>query len=586
MPPPAPAGQPETSLVTTSSPPGHARSTSQGAARYVVGVDYGTLSGRALLVRVGDGVELGSAVHEYRHGVMDRVFAPTGELLPPDWALQDPEDYVDVLRVAVPAALAEAGVDPGLVVGIATDFTACTVMPVFDDGMPLCSDPALRSEPHAYVKLWKHHAAQRQADRINAVAVERKERWLARYGGRISAEWEFAKGLQLLEEAPEVYARTGRWIEAADWIVWQLCGAETRNACTAGYKGMFQDGSYPSREFLAALDPAFADFVKEKLAHPLSPLGGRAGSLVEQAAEWTGLPPGIAVAVGNVDAHVTVPAAKAVAPGRMLAVMGTSTCHVVTAEHVAEVNGMCGAVYGGIVDGLWGFEAGQSGVGDIFGWWADEIVGPGIADVAAGRSRHEYLSELAAAQSPGEHGLVALDWHNGNRSVLVDHELSGVMVGATLATRPEDVYRALIEATAFGTRMIVEAFEEGGVAVEDFTAAGGLIRNPLVMQIYADVLGRPVGLIGTEEGPALGSAIHAAVAAGEYPDVAAASEVMGKHRPEVFRPRAEAVAVYDALYAEYVRLHDYFGRGGNDVLHRLHALRNSVAIAQPRARRT
>jgi L-ribulokinase len=196
------------------------------------------------------------------------------------------------------------------------------------------------------------------------------------------------------------------------------------------------------------------------------------------------------------------------------------------------------------------------------------------------------LSELAAAQSPGEHGLVALDWHNGNRSVLVDHELSAVMVGATLATRPEDVYRALIEATAFGTRMIVEAFEGGGVAVEDFTAAGGLIRNPLVMQIYADVLGRPVGVIGTEEGPALGSAIHAAVAAGEYPDVAAASEVMGKHRPGMFRPQAEAVAVYDALYAEYVCLHDYFGRGANDMLHRLRALRNSVATAHPRAPRS
>lgn len=571
--------------MTTSPSLGHARTTSRGAERYVVGVDYGTLSGRALLVRVGDGAELGSAVHEYRHGVMDRVFAPTGGLLPPDWALQDPEDYVDVLRVAVPAALAEAGVDPELVVGIATDFTACTVMPVFGDGRPLCSDPVLRSEPHAYVKLWKHHAAQRQADRINAVAAERKERWLARYGGRISAEWEFAKGLQLLEEAPEVYARTGRWIEAADWIVWQLCGAETRNACTAGYKGIFQDGSYPSREFLAALHPAFVDFVQDKLEHPLSPLGSRAGSLTEQAAGWTGLPPGIAVAVGNVDAHVTVPAAKAVAPGRMLAVMGTSTCHVVNAEHVAEVSGMCGAVYGGIVDGLWGFEAGQSGVGDIFGWWADEIVAPGIVGAAAGRSRHEHLSELAAAQSPGEHGLVALDWNNGNRSVLVDHELSGVMVGATLATRPEDVYRALIEATAFGTRMIVEAFEGGGVRVEDFTAAGGLIRNPLVMQIYADVLGRPIGLIGTEEGPALGSAIHAAVAAGEYPDVAAASEVMGKHRPGVFRPRTEAVAVYDALYAEYVRLHDYFGRGGNDVLHRLRALRNSVVTAHPRAPR-
>ena len=287
-----------------------------GGEQFVIGVDYGTLSGRALVVRVSDGQEMGSAVHAYSHGVMDRVLAVGDVPLPPDWALQDPDDYVDVLREAVPKAVASSGIAATQVIGIATDFTACTVLPTLADGTPLSRREQFRERPHAYVKLWKHHAAQSHADRINALAAERGETWLPRYGGRISSEWEFAKALQLLEEDPEIYAATDRWIEAADWIVWQLCGAETRNACTAGYKGIYQDGAWPSRDYLAALNPAFAGFADEKLAYALSPLGGRAGSLTAEAAAWTGLPEGIAVSVGNVDAHVTAPAAQRHCPAR------------------------------------------------------------------------------------------------------------------------------------------------------------------------------------------------------------------------------------------------------------------------------
>ncbi len=468
-------------------------------------------------------------------------------------------------------------VSPADVVGIATDFTACTVLPTRADGTPLCASPEFADEPHAWVKLWKHHAAQGQADRINELARLRGEPWLPRYGGKISAEWEFAKALQVLEEAPAVYAATDRWIEAADWIVWQLCGVETRNACTAGYKGIFQDGQYPSADYLAELNPGFAKFVTDKVEFPLSPLGGRAGSLTEEAAAWTGLPAGIAVAVGNVDAHVTAPAAQAVAAGQMVAIMGTSTCHVVNAGSLAEVPGMCGVVDGGIIDGFFGYEAGQSGVGDIYAWFADDIVGADVADAAraAGQNVHEYLSALAAEQEVGHHGLVALDWVNGNRSVLVDAELSGVIVGLTLATRPEDIYRALVEATAYGTRLILSTFESAGIAISEFIAAGGLIKNKFVMQTYADVLARPISVIDTDQGPALGSAIHAAVAAGEYPDVPTASAAMGKKRTHVFLPDLAAAQTYDVLYAEYVRLHDYFGRGENDVLHRLRAIRNA-----------
>jgi len=549
-----------------------------GPGRYVVGVDFGTLSGRALVVRVSDGAEVGTAVHEYTHGVIDRTLPATGERLPMDWALQDPEDYRDVLRKAVPAALADSGVDREAVIGVGVDFTACTAMPVTQDGTPLCQLPGLEGRPHAYAKLWKHHAAQPQANRINALAHERGETWIRRYGGRISSEWEFAKGLQLLEEDPEIYTRTARWIEAADWIVWQLCGVETRNRCTAGYKGIYQDGRYPSRDYLAALDPAFADFVKEKIDHPLSALGGRAGGLTRQAAAWTGLPEGIAVAVANVDAHVTAPAAQAIAPGQMLAIMGTSTCHVMNGSVLAEVPGMCGVVDGGIVEGSWGYEAGQTGVGDIFAWFVDSSLPASYHEEAArrGLDPHQHLSEIASRQRVGQHGLVALDWHNGNRSVLVDHELSGVVVGLTIATRPEDVYRALVEATAFGTRKIIESFEESGLSVVELVVAGGLLKNPFIMQVYADVTRRALSVIGSEQGPALGSAIHAAVAAAAYPDVPSASLAMGKVRRDAYLPAPERSAAYDALYAEYVQLHDYFGRGANDVLHRLRRIRNEA----------
>jgi L-ribulokinase len=549
-------------------------------ASVVIGVDFGTLSGRAVVVRVADGTELGTGVVEYPHAVLDRTL-PTGERLGPDWALQVPSDYVRVLQHAVPAALADAGVDARDVIGIATDFTACTVLPTLADGTPLCEVDDLRRRPHAYVKLWKHHAAQGQADRINALAHRRGEPWIARYGGKLSSEWELAKGLQLLEEDPEVYARTERWVEAADWIVWQLCGRYVRNVCTAGYKAVRQDGAYPTRAFLEALHPDFGGFFTDKVAQEVAPLGGVAGRLTDRAAAWTGLPAGIPVAVGNVDAHVTAPAAKAIAPGQLLAVMGTSTCHVMNSDRLGEVPGMCGVVRDGITPGLWGYEAGQSGVGDIFAWFTRTSVPESYAAAARDRGLgiHEHLTALAEQQAVGEHGLVVLDWHSGNRSVLVDHELSGVVVGLTLATRPEEVYRALLEATAFGTRRIIEAFEASGVPVGELVVAGGLLKNAFLMQIYADVCRRPLSLLTSAQGPALGSAIHAAVAAGAYPDIYAASEAMGRKREAAYTPDAGRAKAYDALYAEYCRLHDALGPDGGalgGLLHRLRAIRRAA----------
>lgn len=546
---------------------------------YTIGIDFGTESGRAVLVDARDGREVASAVHQYKNGVIDEHLPGSDKALPPDWALQDPMDYIEVLKQAVPAVLKQSGVKPEEVVGVGIDFTACTMLPTKRDGTPLCTLPEWRANPHAWIKLWKHHASQPQADQINETARRMGESWLDLYGGKISSEWFFSKALQILQEAPEVYEAADRLIEAADWLIWQLCGVETRNTCTAGYKAIVQNGTYPSREYFAALDPRFADVVDTKMSREFAPLGGKAGGLTEQAAAWTGLLPGTAVAVANVDAHVTAPAVKAVKPGQMVMIMGTSTCHIMNGDSLQPVEGMCGVVDGGIIPGLWGYEAGQSGVGDIFAWFVDNAVPPEYHEAAkaAGLDLHQYLEREAAKQKPGEHGLVALDWWNGNRSVLVDADLTGLLVGGTLATRAPDIYRALIEATAFGTRIIIEAFEERGIAVNELIAAGGLPeKNAMLRQIYADVTGRSFRLSGSSQAPALGSAMHAAVAAGVYPDIAAAAEKMGKLKDEVVNPIPGNKAVYDELYREYKILYDYFGRGQNDVMKRLKQIKRRV----------
>lgn len=534
----------------------------------VIGVDFGTLSGRALVVSTADGSELGTAVHDYRHAVMDERLGE--RRLPPEWALQHPADWLDVLRTAVPAALAAAGVDASEVIGIGCDFTASTPLPALADGRALCLVEGWQDRPHAYPKLWKHHAAQAQADRINAVAAERGEPWLARYGGAISSEWQVAKALQVFEEDREAFDAAERWIEASDWIVQQLCGALRRNASAAGYKGMLQDGSLPSADYFEALAPGFSA-VTAKLDGPVGELGSTAGGLTGAMAALTGLPEGIAVAVGNVDAHVTAPAVKATGAGSLVAIMGTSTCHIINAERIVDVDGMCGAVDGGITAGLWGYEAGQSGVGDILAWFVEHQVPASVERVAAERgiSVHALLTERGWSKPIGAHGLVALDWHGGNRSVLVDARLSGLVVGMTLATRADDIYRALVEATAYGARRIVEAFREGGVPVDRFIAAGGLLRNERLMQTYADVLGMPIDVAVSEQAPALGSAIHAAVAAGVYPDITTAADAMGAVERERYVPETAAVAAYDESYRDYLALHDAFGRGEDLLMHRL-----------------
>jgi L-ribulokinase len=391
--------------------------------------------------------------------------------------------------------------------------------------------------------------------------------------------------LQILDQAPDVYAAAGRLIEAADWVVWQLTGVETRNNCTAGYKAIWSKREgFPPDAFFAALDARFVHVVDEKMSRRVSFIGERAGRLTEQAAAWTGLRPGTVVAVANVDAHVSVPAATVTAPGTMVAIMGTSICHMVLGQRLAHVEGMCGVVEDGILPGLFGYEAGQSGVGDIFAWFVENAVPPEYR--SRGADVHRALEEEAAALSPGESGLVALDWWNGNRSVLVDVDLTGLLLGATLATRPPEIYRALIEATAFGTRAIIDAFESNGVAVNEVVACGGLPeRNRLLMQIYADVTGREFKVAASSQTPALGSAMFGAVAAGAglggYDSIVEAAARMARLQETSYVPNPAHRAVYDELYQEYRALHDYFGRGGNDVMKRLKAIRSRSLLGRP-----
>ncbi len=553
--------------------------------KFVLGIDFGTESGRVVVVRARDGKLVASSVVAYPNGVIDERL-PGGPALEPDWALQNPFDYLRVLEKGVPKALKEARVKAEDVVGIGTDFTASSPMPTTPGGVPLCGVTRFRKHPHAYVKLWKHHAAQAEANRINEVGRERNEEFIRIYGGKYSSEWFFSKLLQVLNEAPDVYAATDRFIEAADWIVWQLTGEQKRNTCTAGYKAMWVKGQgFPSSDFFRALDPRLENVIAEKVGETYYPLGARAGGLTAFWAKQTGLQEGTPVSIGNVDAHVGVPACTVTEPGSLVMIMGTSICHMLLAKERQMVEGMCGVVEDGIVPGLWGYEAGQSAVGDIFAWFFEHGV-PDYIHRDARRLKVPFqvaLEKRAAALKPGASGLVALDWWNGNRSILVDVDVSGVLLGMTLSTRAEEIYRALIEATAFGTRTIIEAFESKGIAVKELVACGGLPeKSRLLMQIYADVTGREIKLADPlQTCSALGAAMHGAVAAGRaaggYDSIFEAAQHMARVQKHTFRPRAEHHATYNKLFTEYQALHDYFGRGGNDAMKRLKSLKRETA---------
>jgi len=545
--------------------------------KYTIGVDYGTQSGRAVLVEIATGNEVSIAIKEYLHGVMEEYLPDGKTKLPHDWALQHPQDYLDVLRETIPAILNDAGVSSEDVIGLGIDFTACTMLPTDSTKTPLCFYEEYKSNPHAYVKLWKHHAAQDEANKLNKIASERNESFLKLYGGKISSEWLIPKIWQILDESPEIYSRADRFMEATDWIVTQLTGEEKRNSCTAGYKAIWhKQNGYPSKEFFKSLDLRLENLVEEKLSTDIYSIGAKAGEITEKAAELTGLKVGTAVAVANVDAHVAIPAMGITEEGKMLMIMGTSTCHILLGKEEKMVPGMCGVVEDGVIPGFLGYEAGQSCVGDHFEWFVENCV-PALYEREAaerGINIHTLLTEKAEKIAVGESGLIALDWWNGNRSVLVDVDLTGMILGCTLLTKPEEIYRALIEATAYGTRTIVETFRKNGVPIHELYAAGGIAeKNKLLMQIYSDITNMEIKISASPQAPALGSAMFGALAAGKekggYDSIVEAAKFMSKVKEEYYKPIPENVEVYNNLYAEFKLLHDYFGRGANDVMKRL-----------------
>lgn len=540
--------------------------------QYILGIDFGTLSGRAAVVRASDGKEMASAISEFKYQVMDVTLdAGDGQKLPPEFALQNPQDYIDVLGDAVPRAVKESGVDPKEIIGVGIDFTSATVLATDAQGVPMCEKEEWKNNPHAYVKLWKHHGGQKQSEKLLAVAQERGEWWLPRYGGLMSSELLLPKVLETFEKERELYDATERFVEALDWIVWMMTDNLVYAAGDSGYKRHYQDGQYPTKEYLEAVAPGFGNVYEDKMPGEVHPLASSAGKLNEKYAELMGLNPGIEVAVGNIDAHVSAAAVKAVEPGQLTAILGTSAVYVVNGPELKEVPGMFGVVDGGIVDGQWAFEAGQSGVGDVFAWAVDNIVPAEYQKEAEeqGINLHTLLTNKCKDQEIGEHGLICLDWLNGNRSILVDNNLSGMILGIGLTTRVEDIYRALVESTAFGFRRIVQSFQEAGVEINEIVACGGLLKNEWLMQLYSNVTNLPLSVATTQVVGALGSAVYGAVAAGCYDNLAEAADAMGGKIPAAYKPQPEAVELYNELYAEYELLHDYFGRGENEVMHRL-----------------
>jgi L-ribulokinase len=545
-------------------------------AQIALGLDFGTESARCLALDLARGAEIGEGVAAYPHGVLDTAL-PTGEPLPRDWALQHPEDWIGAAARAIADALAAGGIAPGDVVGVGVDFTACTPLPVTATGRPLGLEPRFAREPHAWPKLWKHHGAKEETRRINAVARERDEPFLAFYGGRIGLEWLLPKGWQVLREAPDVYAAADRFIEAGDWLVWQLTGRETRNACAAGYKALWnsRDG-YPSESFLTALDPDLGSFYRDKVAGPIVAPGRAAGTVTGEAAARFGLAEGTPVSAATIDAHAGVPGVGVHAPGTMVIIMGTSSCHMALSEEARFFEGFAGLVEDGILPGFHGYESGQAAVGDIFAWYLEQAL-PAAARAAAeaeGMDPHAWLSREAARLAPGESGLLALDWHQGNRSVLMDGDLSGAILGLTLRTRSEEIYRTLLEATGFGTRVIVESYVEAGVPVERLVACGGLAaKNPFLLQLYADITGRSLEVAASAQTVARGAAVFGALAAGPetcgFTSVADAVARLGSGRERTVEPNPANLDAYDRLFGLYRRVHDVFGREETEIMHGL-----------------
>jgi L-ribulokinase len=521
-----------------------------------LGLDFGTESVRALLIDA-QGREVGSGVHAYQHGqIVDRL-PGSGDKLPLHYALQHPDDWLQSVALATRAAVGNSGIQPSRIVGIGVDFTSCTMLPTLADGRPLCRLEKFAKVPLAWPKLWKHHGAIEQTDRMNRIAKQRGESFLSRYGGLIGLEWFFPKMLETIDNAPEVAAAAEVWLEAGDWLVWQLVGGSAsdlpRSTCQAGYKALWSpEGGYASRGFLEAVHPGLIEAVDCRMPGRLLSPGQCAGKLCASMAEQLGLPAGIAVSAAIIDAHAAVPGVGAAEPGTMVMVLGTSSCHMLNSTSHRPVEGIAGLVDGGILPGLFGYETGQAAVGDAFAWLIKLL----------GQQDFKSISEEARKLPPGAEGVTCIDWMNGCRTPLMDGSLKGAFTGLTLGTTPAHFYRALLEGSAFGVRWIVEMLREGGVSVDRFVATGGLPHhNPDVVQIYADVLQAEIMVHPSQHGCAVGAAVLGMIAAGGqksgFQSVAEAARAMASppdNTSLTVLPDTDSATSYQRLYAGYRQL--------------------------------
>ena len=552
--------------------------------KYTIGLVFGITSARAILVELSDGTILASSTQKYRHGIMEGHLFVSGQDLKPGWALNDPSDYLLSLRYLIKDILKQSQVNPEDIIAVGVSANASAMLPTLADGTPLAYLDDFKNDPHAYVKTRKHEAAQIEADLINDLAVARFEGFLDNFGGKINADWFFPKVLQTVRESPHVHHNTSRYVEVGDWIVWQLTGVESRNITAAGFTALWtKTEGFPSDDFLKLLHPGMEHIVQEKMCPNVTSLGTNIGGITPKAAKLLGLNPGTIVATAMVDFMAAVPASAVVEPGDMVIMLGSNNVHMILAKKQLRIPGMCGVVSDGIIPGYFGYEAGQACVGDHFKWFIQNCV-PSAYEKEAKKQKtsvFNLLEEKAAKLQAGESGLIALDWWNGNRSILADNDLSGLILGLNLATKPEEIYRVLLEATAFGTRKILETFLASGIHINGLIATGTVARNnPVLMQIFADVTNMEVRIAESADTPALGAAMYASVAAGQelggHNDIQAAAHAMTHLRKVSYLPETAAKKVYDRFYAEYTRLHDYFGYSHNDVMKFLKAIRKDI----------
>ena len=549
-------------------------------SKYSIGVDFGTESGRVVIVDIHSGETQGTHIVSYRHNVITEYLPMHSEKLPKGSALQHPQDYLDVLEEGIPSAIKKAQITPDQIIGLGIDFTSSTILPTDYNLTPLCFYQELAHSPHAWAKLWKHHNTKSQTEKIYRLALRRNEKWLRRLGYNVSEEWALPKIVEVFEKNREIYNNAAYFIEASDWIVSILTSTITRSNCSLGFKAFWDEEEGYPQDFFMELDEEFGSTVLEKLQGQVRNVGTRAGSLTKWWAEKLDLPIGLPIATGIIDAHSALLGCGVHMPNTLLMVMGTSTCHLMLDSDFKEITGISGVVKDGIIPGLYAYEAGQSAVGDLFGAYVNEHIPPSYYREAerSGISIFELLEEKASNLLPGEHGMLALDWHNGNRSILSGSDLAGVLVGLTIHTKPEEIYRAYLESTAFGAKTIMNTYQECGMQINEVVASGGLPkRNPLMMQIYADVLNKSIHVSQTDQAPAIGAAILGAVSAGiengGHRTIGCAIQHMAQPIKFVYYPIKENVLVYQTLFNFYEKMCNYFGSQEVQMMKTLRQLR-------------